>query len=47
MEYAASAINLICELKQNPDLQDMCYKHVVGALHVTLADILRQEVNKY
>ncbi|KAL4222827.1 hypothetical protein ACF0H5_018867 [Mactra antiquata] len=43
MEFAAEALLLICKLKQNPSLTDTCYKHVITALHVSLADIMRKD----
>ncbi|WAQ94149.1 hypothetical protein MAR_006620 [Mya arenaria] len=42
MEYTVDALQLICDLKQNPSLTSECYKHALAALHVTLADIMRR-----
>lgn len=44
MIYTSEVLNLVCGLKQNTDLTSDCYKHVLSALHVTLADIMREEV---
>lgn len=43
MEFTAEALKLVCDLKDNAVLTASCYKHVITALHVTLADVMREE----
>jgi hypothetical protein len=46
MVYTTEVLKLVCGLKQNPRLESPCYMHVISALHVTLADLLREKVIK-
>ncbi|XP_053373860.1 uncharacterized protein LOC123531268 [Mercenaria mercenaria] len=43
MVFTSEVLQLVCGLKRNAELTTSCFKHVLSALHVTLADILRGE----
>ncbi|XP_060581108.1 uncharacterized protein LOC132737778 [Ruditapes philippinarum] len=45
MVYTTEVLKLVCGMKQNPRLESPCYMHVISALHVTLADLLREKEN--
>jgi len=46
MEYTADSLKLVCGLKQHGETSEECFKHVLSALHVTLADVMRSEVSR-
>ena len=42
MVYAVKSLALICKLKKNPKLSVECYERTLQAIHVTLADTIRE-----